>query len=268
MRFEGLRPFDLEVNYAETRVWEEESHFDSHTHPWCEIYLNFSGDVMFMVESRVYPISAGSVILTRPNEFHHCIYNSFSEVHRHFCIQFSAEGNERLLKRFFDRPLGADNLITLGGEEQREAEQLCRMLLDSDAAELERYGAFFRLIALLEAPHPSDGAVSETPLPPDVRIALDYIQAHLSAPMTVTEIAAAAHVSVNTLERHFLSSMKVAPSEFLKERRFAVAQALLREGKSVLEACEGSGFSDYSHFIALFRKRFGVTPLRYKKDRT
>lgn len=265
IHFTGLRSFSLRVNYEEIKTHEEEEHFDSHTHPYCEIYLNLSGDVMFMVENRVYPITVGSVILTRPNEFHHCIYNSFSEVHRHFCIQFSADGNERLLPRFFDRPLGDANLIALRAEEQREAERICRLLLDAECSELERYGAFFRLLALLELPHPDDGAVSETPLPSDVRIALDYIQTHLSAPLSVTEIAAEAHVSVNTLERHFLSSMKVAPSEFLKERRLAVAQALLREGKSVMEACEGSGFSDYSHFIALFRKRFGVTPLRYKR---
>lgn len=272
IRFEGLRAFDFEVNYAETRAWEEESHFDSHTHPWCEIYLNLTGDVSFMVESRVYPIGAGSVILTRPNEFHHCIYNSFSEVHRHFCIQFSSEGNEALLGRFFDRPLGEGNLIRLGGEGRREFEKICRALLSGAGGAAVRYGAFFRLLGILEegireGDRFGDPAGEAAPLPHDVRVALDYIQTHLSSPVTVREIAAEAHVSVNTLERHFLSSMKVTPSEFLKERRLAFARSLLREGKSVMEASEESGFSDCSHFIALFRKRFGVTPLRYKKAR-
>ena len=263
----GIRPFALEVNYAETKAEGEETHFDAHTHPYCEIYLCLSGDVSFMVENRVYPIAHGSVILTRPNEFHHCIYNSFSVPHRHFCIQFSAEGNERLLGRFFDRPLGTDNLICLGTEEMRDVETLCRTLLSEELTELMRYGIFLRLLAILDEGGAGEEAREETVLPPDVDFALNYIQAHLMSPISVSEIAAEAHVSINTLERHFLSSMKVTPSEFLKERRLAYAETLLRAGRSVMEACEESGFADYSHFIALFRKRFGVTPLRYKKQR-
>lgn len=264
---EGLRPLALEVNYAETRTYGEETHFDAHTHPYCEIYLCLSGDVSFMVESRVYPITHGSVILTRPNEFHHCIYNSFSVPHRHFCIQFSAEGNERLLGRFFDRPLGVENLICLGADEMREAEALCRTLLSEDLSELSRYGAFFRLLSILDESGVGEETRSEAVLPPDVRCALDFIQENFPTAFTVSRLAAEAHVSVNTLERHFLSSMRVTPSEFLKERRLAHAESLLRAGKSVMEASEESGFSDYSHFIALFRKRFGVTPLKYKKQR-
>lgn len=265
--FSGICPFSFELYYEETRSPGEEEHFDAHTHAECEIYINLSGDVSFMVENRVYPISTGSVIVTRPSEFHHCIYNSFSEPHRHFCIRFGASGNEWLLKRFFLRPLGTKNLIRLGTEELREAERICRRLLEHEADGILRYGDFFRLLSILETGLSSEGGREETVLPTDVRFALDYIQEHLSSPLTVARIAAEAHVSVNTLERHFLLSMKVTPSEFLKERRLAVAQALLRDGKSVLEACEESGFSDYSHFIALFRKRFGMTPLRYKKER-
>ena len=33
----------------------------------------------------MYPISAGDVILTAPNELHRCIYHS-DGVHEHFCI--------------------------------------------------------------------------------------------------------------------------------------------------------------------------------------
>ena len=266
IHFAGVRPFDLEVHCEETRSYLEEEHFEPHTHRNCEIYINLSGDVSFMVENRVYPIAPGCVILTRPDEFHHCIYHSFRESHRHYCIQFSPIGNEALLHRFFDRKPGTENLICLGAEELREAESLCRVLLDESEDELLRYGTFFSLLTLLRTSRATTLTRSDAILPPDVRIALDYVQARLPSPITVAELAAEAHVSVNTLERHFLAAMQVTPSEFLKERRLATAQALLRDGRSVLEACEGSGFSDYSYFIALFRRRFGVTPLRYKKQ--
>ena len=266
IRFSGVRPFDLEVHFEETRSSAEEEHFEPHTHRDCEIYINLSGDVSFMVENRVYPIAPGCVILTRPDEFHHCIYHSFREPHRHYCIRFSPIGNEALLHRFFDRAPGTENLICLGAEELHEVGRLCRGLLEEREDELLRYGTFFSLLSILCMSSLTTPTRGETIFPSDVRVALDYIQASLPSPITVAELAAEAHVSVNTLERHFLASMQVTPSEFLKERRLAIAQALLRDGRSVLEACEGSGFSDYSYFIALFRRRFGVTPLRYKKQ--
>lgn len=267
LRFPGIVPFDLEVYYAETHSLMEETHFDAHTHPFCEIYINLSGDISFMVENHIYPIRAGSVILTRPNEFHHCIYNSFSDSHRHFCIQFSANGNERLLSRFYDRPIGTGNLIFLGTEALGEICAICRTLASDTVSELERFGRFFRLLSVLESSHDGSAAREEAPMYEDVRIALDHISEHIASPLTVKELASVAHVSVNTLERHFLSAMNVTPSEFLKERRLALAKTLLREGRSVMEAAEESGFSDYSHFIALFRRRFGITPLQYKRKK-
>ncbi|MBP3591363.1 MAG: AraC family transcriptional regulator [Clostridia bacterium] len=40
---------------------------------------------------------------------------------------------------------------------------------------------------------------------------------------------------------------------------------LLKKDASVTEACTAAGFSDCSHFIVLFKKKFGETPLKYKK---
>ena len=105
----------------------------------------------------------------------------------------------------------------------------------------------------------------ETTIPNDVKIALDFMYENISFPITMADVAAAAHVSLNTLERHFLSAIQATPSEFLKQRRLSKAQEWLKKGASVNEACQACGFSDCSHFIVLFKKQFGMTPLQYKK---
>ena len=33
----------------------------------------------------------------------------------------------------------------------------------------------------------------------------------------------------------------------------------------IAAAAEKSGFPDYSHFISLFKRRFGITPKKYQK---
>lgn len=50
------------------------------------------------------------------------------------------------------------------------------------------------------------------------------------------------------------------------EMRLRTAAALLRATSApILEVCLDSGFQDLSHFHRLFRRHFGVTPLRYRR---
>ena len=90
-------------------------------------------------------------------------------------------------------------------------------------------------------------------------------EALIKAGITMADVAAAAHVSLNTLERHFLSAIHASPSEFLKQRRLSKAQEWLKKGASVNDTCQACGFTDCSHFILLFKKQFGMTPLQFKK---
>ena len=79
----------FDIKYVDMPPEAADKTNNSHVHPECEIYINLSGDVSFMVEKRIYPITPGSIIITRPYEYHHCIYHS-DKPHRHFWILFSA----------------------------------------------------------------------------------------------------------------------------------------------------------------------------------
>ena len=74
------------------------------------------------------------------------------------------------------------------------------------------------------------------------------------------------YVSLNTLERHFKAHIGLTPQAYLRQKRLARAAELLAQGHSVSDACVQSGFADYSHFIALFRRHFGISPLQYQKQ--
>ena len=265
-KFAGIAPFSFGIQYVETDATEVQEGFDAHTHDEYEIYLNLSGDVEFMVENRVYPIRPGSVIITRPNEFHHCIYRDRTTVHRHFWILFSdprVGTEEALLRRFDAREAGSDNLVDLEGSAFERVKEICFAMLEAQESAAERYRCFFELIACIERGGMAGGEIE---LSEDVRAALKYMEENIAFPMTMTDVAAAAHVSLNTLERHFFAAIHATPSEFLKQRRLSQAQVLLRSGASVQEAAQRSGFGDCSHFIALFRRAWGMTPLQYKKQ--
>jgi hypothetical protein len=119
----GMAPVTLSVSRVELDAASPLNQNEPHIHRACEIYVNLSGDVAFEVENRMYPISRGSVIITRPLEYHHCIYRS-PKRHEHYWITFTAQ-QEDFLQIFFQREKGQDNLIQLTDD---QLHRLCELL--------------------------------------------------------------------------------------------------------------------------------------------
>ena len=261
----GVRSFSLEIRHVKTNRRDHSEGLEPHVHSECEIYVNLSGDVSFMIEDRLYPILPGSIVITHPYEYHHCIYNSEAS-HEHFWILFSASGNERLFDRFFRRKKGEENLLTLPADLQRELVELCFALVGNPASDFERHYLFFRLIHLLNVADIT--AASSKNYPDDVKWAINYINQHFAESISIRELARQTHVSVNTLERHFADTVHMSPYSYLKKKRLAHAASVLGVGGTVMDACAQSGFSDYSAFIALFKRTYGMPPLKYKKHVT
>ena len=71
-----VKPFEFVINYAELDKNSPANIHESHFHDRCEIYINISGDVSYMVENHLYPVSKGDIIITKPFEYHNCIYNN------------------------------------------------------------------------------------------------------------------------------------------------------------------------------------------------
>jgi len=260
--FGEIKPFDFQIKYLNIDSLNPDNVHTSHIHDECEIYINLSGDVSFVVENRIYPIKPGDIIITRPFEYHHCVYHS-NKLHKHFWILFSSVGNEGLLDMFFDRKSGDSNHLTLSPEDTERLISLCHHMVENNAVGAYQYYNFFKLISLLK--NADIAQFSDGDYPPDIICALNHINKNFAQEISIADIAKEANVSINTLERHFQQIFNQSPSAYIRKKRLANAARLLSEGKTVTEASEESGFSDYSNFIALFRKTYGITPLKYKK---
>lgn len=264
INLEALNSFHIMAKYNDSNVPKPKEEPDSHIHEECEIYINLSGDVSFIVENRIYPVLPGSIIITRPYEYHHCIYHS-NKLHKHYWILFSSKGNEEILDIFFKRNVGEKNLLMLPQDATEDLFKLCNhMCREAKNSQIEKYYNFFKLLGLLEkadTPSPNSNSYLE-----DVPFVLDYISRNLSENFTVNEIAKKANVSVNTLERHFTEALNTTPRNYIKKKRLANVLRLLSLGHTVTDACSKSGISDYSGFIRDFKKIYGITPLKYQKQ--
>lgn len=260
IEYAHLNEFDMTVRYIDDDMVAPKDGIGQHNHDECEIYVHLEGDVSFMVEDKIYPIRYGDVVITRPHEYHHCIYHSKTK-HKHFWILFSAKNNEWILKKFFSREKGEKNLFCLDPEKTKELVDLCYRLCSDVDSDVEKYYCFFKLLRLIEQAkdgenREDDDAMSKILL----RIHRCYFER-----VTIKELAQDAYVSVSTLERKFEQYFNVSPYEYIKRVRIANVARLLLEGKSVTESAETCGFSDVSAMITFFKKQYGVTPLQYKR---
>ncbi len=94
-----------------------------------------------------------------------------------------------------------------------------------------------------------------------------YIQDHFrEQDLNVAGLAQMFYVSREHLSRSFRTATDESISHFLTDLRMQEFRYGLLKGKSVLDACLESGFSDYSSFIKSFRKLYGITPVEYREQ--
>jgi len=242
----------------------------AHIHSFCEIYVNVSGNVSFMVENNVYPISSGDIIITRPNEVHHCVYHSECR-HEHYCVWISMSGDfmQDMSSAFFDRKAGEGNLISMSDEDKKKLFDHLKKIRNEDHGratkrDTESMSHFFGILGLIEKYKEKTLPAKE--LPERMKNILTYIEKRFYDACTVEDIANEFFISRSALVNMFKRYMNLSPSKYIEAKKFSYAKSMLEKGNSVQEVCDACGFSDCSYFISVFKRRFGVTPYQYAKN--
>jgi len=97
-----------------------------------------------------------------------------------------------------------------------------------------------------------------------LRRARDHIDRHYDEPLRVTDIARTALMSPAHFSRKFRDTYGETPYTYLMTRRIERAQALLRQGVSVTDACVAVGCTSLGSFSSRFTEVVGETPSQYR----
>jgi AraC family transcriptional regulator len=90
---------------------------------------------------------------------------------------------------------------------------------------------------------------------------LDYIEAHLDAPLTLSELAALVELSVPHFKVLFRETVGVPVHRHVVLRRLDRAKSLLTQGKlSIGQVALEAGFAHQSHMASWMMREFGVKP--------
>lgn len=98
-----------------------------------------------------------------------------------------------------------------------------------------------------------------------LRRAVEYIHAHYSKDLSLSEIAAEAFLSEYHFARLFKKVFGFTPHNYLAALRIEQARKLLYESDlSIAEVSACVGYSSQSHFTKVFREQTGFTPAEFR----
>jgi len=126
------------------------------------------------------------------------------------------------------------------------------------------------LIAMTHLLGAMDPAPSETALSWRVQAAMAFVEQHFATPgLRADDVAADQRISRRRLDQLLQDSLGMSVAGTIAHRRLEQAAADLRDPRSarrnVSEIAFANGFEDPAHFARSFKRRYGISPLRWRQ---
>jgi AraC-like DNA-binding protein len=102
--------------------------------------------------------------------------------------------------------------------------------------------------------------------PLTTRRARALLEARLTNPPSLDELARLVGANRFLVLRHFRRFVGVTPHAFVLQLRVARAKTLLARGQTPIEVAYALGFADQSHFTRVFGRIVGLAPGRYRRQ--
>lgn len=253
-----------------------------HFHEHIEIMLILSDGGRIFLDKDMYPLNRNTLIILKPNTLHRTtildndtmfqryVFHIFpgmveqlSTSHTNFlniimkestpCIQLTDEQTAELARQF--ELLRIPSVVDSFGYDIKQSVILLNILLQVCSA--VHHSTEDDIIAQ------EDTTSISSPDYDKIQPILEYIQAHYTEPITLDELAEHFHISKHYLCHSFKKGTGFSVMEYIIQARIIESQKLLRAGRSVQEACEGSGFRSYAHYIRTFSNTTGISPKQY-----
>ncbi|MCM1027424.1 MAG: AraC family transcriptional regulator [Roseburia sp.] len=140
--------------------------------------------------------------------------------------------------------------------------QECEQLQSIDAVKSLQYSMLVDFCERAGENHIPEG------ISPEVYKCVNYIRSHTNESITLKDVAEQIHRSASYAMRHFKEELGISMGAFIMRCKLEEARSLLTyTDKTLSEISSYLCFSSQSHFQNVFKKKYGITPLQYRKQR-
>ncbi|TDF93275.1 helix-turn-helix transcriptional regulator [Paenibacillus piri] len=242
-----------------------------HGHEYLEICYLINGSCLHRLEEGQTVLKRGD-LFSIPPYMKHCFMPLDGQAFELVQLDFMPSLLEETIRELSSAPLDRFLLIHLSPRSQFVIERL----MEGIKSELESKEAYhqyavradlLKFLVILSREIRGWRLEKESGYEQAIREVMEYLERHLDKPLTLKEAAAKISVSPNYFSTLFSKVAGVTYSGFLAELRLRKAgELLLQTNLSIAEILERAGYKHTGHFYKMFKHKYGVTPIEYRKN--
>lgn len=97
--------------------------------------------------------------------------------------------------------------------------------------------------------------------------ALKYINDHITEPLSLNDVCREVHLSKEYTARIFRKEMNMTITDYITQQKLILAKDMLASDDiSLVDIAEKIGYREYNYFSRLFKKQYGISPLKMKSE--
>lgn len=264
---------DFELQYKRDSYLKD---VELHHHDFFELYFLLSGDVTYIIESRICHVMPGDILLISPRELHQLLIRPEMSSYERYVLWVDPQMLEQLgggadLSACFDpvrNPAG--NLLRLQGEDRTRIQTIMEALHRESQQEsfgsaalreslLVQLMVLVNRLALRQDSEPENATHSNRA----VSKVIDYVNLHYGEPLSLDMLAERFYVSKYHLSHEFNRQVGTSLYRYIQKKRLLIARQLMAQGKRPNEVYSMCGFGDYAGFYRAFKAEYGTGPREY-----
>lgn len=269
-----MRKPDFELQYKRDSYLKD---VELHHHDFYELYFLMSGDVTYIIESRIYHVLPGDMLLISPRELHQLCISTEMSVYERYVLWVDPQVLSRLstqhtnLAQCFDpnRP-SFGNLLRLKSEDRSRIRELMQALHQESqpggfGSDLLREALLIQLLVTINRLVSQDDGKADEASRTNRAVSkvIDYVNLHYSEPLSLDMLAEQFYVSKYHLSHEFNRQVGTSIYRYIQKKRLMIARQLLQQGKKPNEVYSVCGFGDYAGFYRAFKAEYGAAPREY-----
>ena len=243
-----------------------------HSHTTYEILYMLEGDAIFSIGGTEYKLEPHTMLFIPPNVFHG-IHVLTDKPYDRYTVHFdpSILSHEHRALLLSNLPAKSDSSCCIRGMQDSGVLEMLRQFDDLSVSPESLHKPLIpiflqsliaRILITMPALLPTHSPSSSS-LKNDL---LEYINDHFTEPITLDTLSARFFASKSQLNQTFRRMTGTTIIDYIIRKRISYAQQLLLNGVSAQQASAASGFGDYTSFYRAYKKHFGCSPNRDKRE--
>ena len=235
-----------------------------HTHHFTEIFFVANGSGNFLFRNDIHPIKAGDLIIIPPYLEH--TEQSIPGMPLEYYV-LAIDGiafqtketapSAQIFCNFDTRRLIAYLFAQMYYENKHgreSSEQICQRLLE------------ILILRIMRTRNVVPVPLTTVRMTKECAQIKEYLDTNYAEHITLETLTSLTHMNKYYMAHSFTKFTGMSPIQYLNQRRLETACQLLRDTDySISDISSQTGFSSQSYFTQIFRKFYGITPVKYRQ---